>query len=106
MPDAELENALDELYSVPLEQFMQTRDALAKKLKAAGDKDAAAELKKQHKPTQAAHALNLLAREAKRELDELFDVAKVLASGKDFKASLERQRAAVEALRAKVRGDD
>lgn len=97
---------LDELYGVPVEQFMETREALAKKLKAAGDKAGAAELKKAHKPTLAAHALNLLAREARPELEELFAAATALASGKDFKASLERQRAALEAVRKKVKGDD
>lgn len=97
---------LDELYGAPLDQFIETRDALARKLKAAGEKDAAAAVKKAHKPTQAAWALNQLPRAAKKELEALFDAAKALASGKDFKASLERQRAALDALRAKVAGDD
>lgn len=97
---------LDELYGVPVEQFIETRERLAKKLKASGDKAGAAELKKAHKPTLAAHALNLLARAARPELEELFAAAKALASGKDFKASLERQRAALEAVRKKVKGDD
>jgi hypothetical protein len=45
-------------------------------------------------------------RDARPELDALFDAGKALASGKDFKASLERQRTALEALRKKVTGDD
>ena len=98
--------ALDELYGVPVEQFMGKRDELAKALKAAGDKDGAAEVKKAGKPTLAAHALNMLAREARAELEELFAASAALASGKDFKASLERQRAALEAVRRKASGDD
>jgi hypothetical protein len=101
-----IDRALDELYGLPPDEFMARRDALAKELKAAGDKDAAAEVKKQHKPTQAAHALNRLARDAKAELEALFEAGKVLASGKDFKASLEHQRTALEAVRKKATGPD
>ena len=97
---------LDELYGAPLEQFMETREALARRLKAAGDKAGAAELKKQHKPTRVAHALNRLVREARPELEALFEAGKALASGKDFKAALERQRAALEAVKAKASGPD
>ncbi len=101
-----MSHALDELYGVPVEEFIAKRDELAKKLKAEGDKDGAAEVKKAHKPTLAAHALNLLAREARVELEELFAASAALASGKSFKESLERQRAALEAVRKKARGDD
>src|SRR4051812_41302335 len=98
--------ALDDLYAAPLEEFIERRDALAKQLKAAGDKDGAAEVKKAHKPTQAAHALNQLSRDAKGELEALFEAGRALASGKDFKASLERQRAALEAVKKKASGPD
>ncbi len=99
-------DALDELYGVPPDQFIDTRDALAKKLKAAGDKDGAAAVKKAHKPTLAAWALNQVPRVAKAELEALLEAGKALASGRDFKASLERQRDALEAVRKKVPGDD
>src|SRR5262245_33427339 len=98
--------ALDQLFSAPLEEFIAKRDELAKQLKAAGDKDAAAELKKQHKPTQDAYALNQLSRSAKKELDALFAAAKALATGKDFKHALEKQREALEAVRKKASGPD
>lgn len=101
-----MSQALDELYGVPVDEFIAKRDELAKKLKAEGDKDGAAEVKKAHKPTLAAHALNLLAREARAELEELFAASAALASGKSFKESLERQRAALDAVRKKARGDD
>lgn len=106
MAAGDLQAALDELYAAPVAEFMEARDALAKKLKAAGDKDAAAEVKKQHKPTLVAHALNQLSREARKELDELFEAGRALASGKDFKVNLERQRSALEAVKKKAGGPD
>ena len=97
-----LDDALDKLFVTPLEAFMATREELAKALRAAGEKEAAATVKAQHKPTVAAHALNRLAREAAAELEALFAVSWQLASGKDFKNVLERQREAMEAVRAKI----
>src|SRR5688500_1536138 len=98
MPAAnDLEENLAALFAVPPEKFMETREALAKQLKAVGDKEGAARVKAQHKPSRAAHALNRLAREARPELDALFEAGHALASGKNFNAALERQRAALEA---------
>ncbi len=97
-----LDDALDKLFAAPLGEFMATRETLAKELRTAGHKEAAATVKGQHKPTVAAHALNRLARDAGPELCELFEASRELASGKDFKNALERQRAALEAVRAKV----
>jgi hypothetical protein len=100
------DTALDELYAVPPEEFMARRDSLAKELKATGDKAGAAELKRQHKPTLVAHALNRLARDARPQLEALFEAGSALASGKDFKASLDRQRIALEAVKQKAAGPD
>ena len=47
---------IDELYGLPLEDFVAQRDALAKRLRADGDRDAAAAVKKLPKPTRAAWA--------------------------------------------------
>jgi hypothetical protein len=52
----------DELFGLPLAEFTARRDALAKELKAAGDKDAAAAVKALRKPTVAAWAVNQVAR--------------------------------------------
>ena len=97
-----LDDALDKLFVAPLDEFMATRETLAKDLRSAGQKEAAATVKAQHKPTVVAHALNRLAREAGAELATLFEVSRQLASGKDFKNALERQREALEAVRAKA----
>ena len=51
------------LYAVPLEDFVTERKQVARELRAAGDKDRAAELAKLPKPTPPAWALNALARE-------------------------------------------
>jgi hypothetical protein len=61
---------VDDLYALPPADFTPARDALAKELKAAGDKDAAAEVKALRRPTVAAWALNLAARRAPDELRE------------------------------------
>jgi len=55
--------APEDLYGLPLEEFTPARDALAKELKAAGRKDEAAEVKSLRKPSVAAWALNLVARQ-------------------------------------------
>jgi hypothetical protein len=70
---------VDELYGLDLEQFVSARDALAKQLRAAGDKDAAAEVKKLPKPTRAAWAVNRLAREKPDEIRALVDAGEALA---------------------------
>ena len=48
----------DDLYGLPLGEFTATRDALAARLKAAGDKEAAAEVKRARKPSVPAWAAN------------------------------------------------
>jgi hypothetical protein len=106
MADKDLAQALDALFTGPPDRFLESRDALAKQLKAAGDKEASTRVKSLHKPTQAAQALNRLTREAKSELEALFEAGKELASGKDFKAALERQRAALDAVFKKASGPD
>ena len=54
---------VDDLYSLPPAEFTAARDALAKRLRAEGDKDAAAEVKKLRRPTVGAWAVNTVARE-------------------------------------------
>lgn len=49
------------LFAGPVEQFVPERDALAKSLREAGQRDAAAEVKALRRPTAAAVALNRLA---------------------------------------------
>ena len=68
----------DELYAVPLTEFIAARDALAKRLRAEGDKDAAAAIKKMRKPAVAAWVANHLARHHKSDVTRLVDATAAL----------------------------
>ncbi|MCW3062993.1 MAG: hypothetical protein JWN32_165, partial [Solirubrobacterales bacterium] len=63
MARSDVQAAVDQLYAVPLEEFVPERTRLAKELRAQGEETAAAELAKLPKPTAAAWALNHVARE-------------------------------------------
>lgn len=75
--------APEDLYGLPLEEFTPARDALAKELKAAGQKDEAAEVKKLRKPSLAAWALNRVARENPEAIEAL------RGAGADLRAAQE-----------------
>lgn len=65
---------IDALFAVPAEEFVAARDALVKELKAAGDKDTAADVKALRRPTVAAWAVNQVARTSKKDVAELLRV--------------------------------
>lgn len=73
---------VDDLYALPLSEFTAARDALAKELRAAGDKDAAAEVKALRKPTVGAWAVNQVV----RDHPDLLKV--VIASGSAIREAL------------------
>lgn len=64
-----LDEALDELYGAPLDEFVAERKRLARKL---GGEDGK-ELARARKPTVAAWVLNQLARRERRDVDLLLD---------------------------------
>jgi hypothetical protein len=68
-----LDPEIDRLYGLPLEQFTPERDALAKRLRGDGDRDAATAVKKLRKPTVAAWALNQAKRHEPKRVAELID---------------------------------
>ena len=76
----ELEGRIDELYGLPLERFTAERDALAKELVTAGDREGAARVKALRKPVVAAWAVNLLAREDPDGVKELIELGGTLRS--------------------------
>lgn len=105
----------DALYGLPLEEFVSQRDALAKRLRADGDGEAAARVKALRRPTLAAWAVNQAVRtqvKATRELDAagtaLRKAQTALLEGKgspsDLRTASERERAAVERLVDAARG--
>ena len=102
----------DTLYGLPLEEFVAARDALAKELRAAGDREEAAVVKKLAKPTRAAWAVNMLARSHADEVRALVDAGTALAGAQEellggaepavLRQAAEAARALVDALAARA----
>jgi hypothetical protein len=61
----------DRLYALPLEQFTEARDALADRLRKAGDAEEAARIRKLRKPTTPAWVVNQLVRRHRDALEKL-----------------------------------
>jgi hypothetical protein len=61
----------DLLYALPLEEFTKARDALATRLRRAGDRGEAASVKALKKPTTPAWAVNQLSRRSREGIEEL-----------------------------------
>jgi DNA repair exonuclease SbcCD ATPase subunit len=103
-----VEDAVGRLYGLPLEDFTRERDAIARELRRAKDREAADTVSKLPKPTQAAWAANHLARERRDLVDDLLAAGDSLREAQDSAmsgkgAALLREagaaeRAAVEAL--------
>jgi hypothetical protein len=71
------------LYGLDLEEFVPARDALAKELRASGDRDGAAAVKKLAKPTRAAWAVNRLVRDRPDEIAALVEAGTALAGAQE-----------------------
>lgn len=84
------DEALDELYGAPLDEFVATRNRLAKEL--GGDEGKA--LAGLRKPNRAAWVLNRLARQERRDVDLLLDAGHRLRQAGLDKEAVERARAA------------
>lgn len=94
--------SLDELYAVEPDAFVAARNALAKQLKAAGDKETAAEVTRLRRPPVSAWALNQVARRQPDDISRLLDAAADLAAtladpaSGDLRAAQRAFRAAIE----------
>jgi hypothetical protein len=96
------------LYGLDLEDFVGERDALAKRLRADGDRDGAAAVKKLPKPTRAAWAVNRLVRDRPDEIEALVTAGAALAGAQEqlldgadagvLRGAAEAARALVDAL--------
>lgn len=98
----------EELYGVPLERFVAERTALAKRLRAEGDREGADAVQALRKPTVSAWAVNQLARRKSKEMKELVRSAERLRrahGGKEatFKEAVAAERRARGALVACAR---
>jgi hypothetical protein len=99
---------VDRLFAVPLEDFVAERKAVAKELRAAGEREAAAEVAKLPKPTPPAWALNQLAREEPEVVGAWLDVAEELrdvsaSPGAGLREAMAAHRDATRTLLGMVR---
>ena len=78
MPDP-----VDSLYALPLEQFTPARDAAAREIRRAGDRDTAAHVAKLPKPTPAAWTANQVAREQPELMEALLDAGGALREAQE-----------------------
>lgn len=108
-----VDDGADELFSLPPGEFTAARDALAKRLRADGDKEVAAEVKKLRRPTVGAWAVNTVARAHRELVDAVQDAGRRLAEaqrqapGRGTRdalrhATVERRDAVTAAVRAAV----
>lgn len=78
-----LEDVAQELYGLPLAQFVPSRDAHAARLRTAGNRDLARAVGGLRRPTTAAWAMNLLTRAQGDELDRLVALGSALRDAQD-----------------------
>jgi len=94
----------DELYGLPLDQFIEVRNARAKAMAASGDRSSAASVRKLPKPSVAAWLGNVLVRQHRGAVDELIELgeelrrAQVRRAGDELRRLSARRQALVKAL--------
>jgi hypothetical protein len=104
-----------DLYGLPLERFVSERAALARSLRANGQRDEAARVAKLRKPSVAAWAVNQLVRTQGAAVRELFEAGDALqrahadllggrGNPADLREAADRERKAVEQLSTTARG--
>jgi hypothetical protein len=96
---------LDDLFAAAPADFIGSRDALARRLKQAGEREAAAEVARLRKPTAVAWALNQLSRRERAQVDALLRADEHLRSlmqsagrGGELRAASEQRRTIVRDL--------
>src|SRR4051794_34207152 len=105
----------DDLYGLPLEQFVPERDALAKRLRAEKRRAEADEIKALRKPSVAAWAVNQAVRSQPKAARALWDAGDALVAAQDdllagrgdaagLRAAAEGERTALDALLDAARG--
>ena len=104
--DVDLDRALDELFATPPEDFVAARNGLARELKAAGQKDDAAEVTALRKPNRLVWALDQLALTDDPALAPLLDAAEAVreGGGDDLRAAIADLREAVNAAASAAAG--
>ncbi len=106
---------VDDLYGLPLDQFIPERTALVRELRKAGERERAGEVAALRKPSVAAWAVNQLVRTQRKPVADLLEAGDALRAAQDdvlagrgdaqsLRASVEHERAAVDALTEAARG--
>jgi hypothetical protein len=78
-----VDEAAGRLYGLPLEEFTRERDAAARELRRAKERDTANAVAKLPKPSQAAWAANTLARERRNLVDDLLEAGDALRAAQE-----------------------
>jgi hypothetical protein len=94
-----VDEAADELYGLPLDEFTAARNAAAKELRDRGLSAEADEVKALPKPSAAAWAVNQLTRRRHADLDEFLEAAAAARDAQLGGAPAAEAREAVKALR-------
>jgi hypothetical protein len=99
---------LDHLYELPLEEFTPARDAAARELRKAGDRETAAVVARLPKPTPAAWTANQVAREQPELIEAMLDAGAALreaqeaavsgGGGRGLREATLAERAAIDAV--------
>lgn len=100
MSDAEVDEAAEALYGVPLSAFTAERKRLADQLKVAGSKASAATVAKLPRPSMSAWVVNLLWRQDRKDMDALMEAGARVREGD--REGLDDQRAALARLRTRA----
>ena len=106
---------VDDLYGLPLDQFIPERTAMARELRKAGERERAGEVAALRKPSVAAWAVNQLVRTQRQPVADLLEAGDALRIAQDdvlagrgdaqsLRAAVEHERAAVDALTDAARG--
>jgi len=106
---------VDDLYGLPLDQFIPERTALARELRKAGERERAAEVAALRKPSVAAWAVNQLVRTQRKPVADLLAAGDALRAAQDdvlngrgdaqsLRVAVEHERVAVDALTEAARG--
>jgi hypothetical protein len=94
-----LESAIAAVYGGPLEDFIRRRDAMAKELRSAGDRDLVSTVKGLRKPSRLAWALNLGAQSPRNPIEPLAaavaEMIEAQSAGADVRGAIARLRGAV-----------
>jgi len=93
-----IEDELDELFKLPLTEFTVARNALAARLKKAGNRDEAERVKSLSKPTLSAWAVNQLYWTHGDAFKELIAAGKRFGKADDMRGALNARREAISAL--------